>query len=284
MTKMDLHKELNELVKGFPLKYYIQVHHCFNHRVPPTWEKEETLLNDFHLVYIKSGSGTYFINGKAEALEKGKCLLLFPGTVFSGKQNPQNPQNFIPVRFGVYHLKTQQMIKPYPRDSFFSFFPKRSKFVQTLLEELFRLFTLERSQLGPTPVSSCGFLLWQLLTLIEEDQSSVEKVKPHYLKKIEMARQYIEANPTKPINVVELATIAELSEKQFTRYFKKVYSDTPYQYSLNVRLHYTKFLLESTGSSLDKISEVVGYSDQYSLSRQFKEFFGVNPSSIRKRV
>jgi transcriptional regulator GlxA family with amidase domain len=79
-----------------------------------------------------------------------------------------------------------------------------------------------------------------------------------------------------------LAQSASLSESGFRKLFKKAYGVTPKQYQQSCRMTEAKWLLRSSGKSIQGIAELIGFKNMHSFSTWFQQQEGKPPSEWRK--
>lgn len=84
-----------------------------------------------------------------------------------------------------------------------------------------------------------------------------------------------------PISSDELAQQLNVSKRQLERSFRKELDMTPQQFSLQLRLRYSLWLLAHSRRSVTQIGEESGFADTAHFSRQFRALFGVPPSTVR---
>lgn len=84
-----------------------------------------------------------------------------------------------------------------------------------------------------------------------------------------------------PLTVEQMATHVGLSAAHFSREFKRSMSVSPWGYIVAIRLKHARNLL-AEGNSVKVAARLSGFSDQFHLSRLFKQHYGVTPSSFRK--
>ena len=73
-----------------------------------------------------------------------------------------------------------------------------------------------------------------------------------------------------------------MSIKQLNRIMRKYYDLSVFEFLRKERIHKAKKLLTKTGVPLKEIARQVGYSDEFSLSKAFKQIEGVSPSQYRR--
>lgn len=95
---------------------------------------------------------------------------------------------------------------------------------------------------------------------------------------IKKAVDYIHTHFRKEtILISDLASLSAVSETYFRKLFKKVYSISPSQYIMNLRLEYASQLLQSQLYSVLQVSEQSGFNDVKYFSRIFKKHYGISP-------
>ena len=111
--------------------------------------------------------------------------------------------------------------------------------------------------------------------------ADVLTLKTEYnIKRIAATIQQLFAMPIIP--VIELASIACLSKKQFERLFKELVGTNPKEYARIVRFQKSLKLLQhySDGANQAQLACQCGYADQSHFIREFKQFSGYTPLSL----
>lgn len=75
-----------------------------------------------------------------------------------------------------------------------------------------------------------------------------------------------------------------ISDKYFRTMFKKIYSITPTQCLIEMRLNAAVDLLKEGNLSVRQIAEEVGFSDIYYFSKMFKQHFKDSPKNFLKQI
>ena len=86
-----------------------------------------------------------------------------------------------------------------------------------------------------------------------------------------------------PIEVSQLAELADLSISQLQREFSRLFGVSPSQYVREVRVGVARHLLKTTDNRLSAIASHCGFCDQSHFSRIFKTVTGITPLQYRKR-
>ncbi len=120
-----------------------------------------------------------------------------------------------------------------------------------------------------------------LLEQAELIPSKKKSIREELLKRLGVAKDYIDAHLSTKIHLENISKIATLSPYHFLRLFKSVYKITPHQYLIQERMKYAYYLLESSNISVEKICYKSGFENPSSFGRAFKSFFKKTPLSIR---
>ena len=102
-----------------------------------------------------------------------------------------------------------------------------------------------------------------------------------YHKAINQSIDYINGNLNEAIDLNKISEIANISEFHFHRIFKAYIGETVGSYISRLRLEKAAQKLHITNFTLTEIAERTGYQSQYSLSKAFKNHFGVTPTAFK---
>lgn len=97
------------------------------------------------------------------------------------------------------------------------------------------------------------------------------------------ARDLIDREYARPLDVPTLAAKALMSPAHFSREFKAAYGETPYAYLMTRRIERAMALLRS-GTSVTDACFAVGATSLGSFSSTFSEIVGESPSAYRGRA
>ena len=96
------------------------------------------------------------------------------------------------------------------------------------------------------------------------------------------ARDLIDRDYARPLDVPTMAAGALMSAAHFSRQFKAAYGETPYNYLMTRRIERAMALLRAGASVTDACMEV-GCTSLGSFSSRFTEIVGMTPSEYRAR-
>lgn len=92
---------------------------------------------------------------------------------------------------------------------------------------------------------------------------------------------YIEANYPSPLTLEALAARFGYSPNHVSRVFRAAYSLTPHRYLASVRIAKAHWLLTNTDAPVNRIAEMVGYTDASAFYRGFVRTYGLSPRAVR---
>ena len=102
------------------------------------------------------------------------------------------------------------------------------------------------------------------------------------LAQLRQARDLIDREYARPLDVPTMARHALMSPAHFSRQFRAAYGETPYRYLMTRRIERAMALLRAGASVTDACMEV-GCTSLGSFSSLFSELAGETPSAYRAR-
>ena len=103
------------------------------------------------------------------------------------------------------------------------------------------------------------------------------------LRLLRRARDQMDREYDRPLDVPALARTALMSTAHFSRRFREAYGETPYSYLMTRRIERAKALLRSGDVSVTEACFAVGCTSLGSFSSRFTEIVGETPSAYRAR-
>jgi len=272
-------ENLGKILELFPFNTHFKLHSCYNLSVPPSWMIKERSNEDLHMIFVKEGSGKYYLNNIEEPLKRGKIIFVSSNYPHSAIQDYQTHLSIIPVRFNIYDNLTNKVI-PLMTDPFcFSLTPNNIYKYEQLFELLFKYSCINHSTNRTVLINS---LICQLLCEIHNTLSYFNKYSIILNDpRIENVRAFINENPESRITIDEMALMVGLSPKYLTHLFKKQYLLTPKQYQTKIRIRYACSLLEKSDYTVKQLALELDYPDEYTFSKQFKQIMGYPPSKAK---
>ncbi|MFZ6799506.1 helix-turn-helix domain-containing protein [Undibacterium sp. Di24W] len=119
------------------------------------------------------------------------------------------------------------------------------------------------------------------LTGTSRDLGMPDQRHPVY-HRIAAAVRHIHTHYAENVQMAELEHITNLSVAQIERYFQKIFSLTPRQFMIKVKLDAATTMLADVSRSITDIAASCGYQDHSAFSRMFKATVGMTPSEYRE--
>src|SRR5262245_11597014 len=107
---------------------------------------------------------------------------------------------------------------------------------------------------------------------------SMAPLERHLLR----ARDLVDGHFAEPLDLRALAAAAHVSPRHFSRSFRRVFGETPYQYLLTRRLERARHLLRTTEMSVAEVCVSVGFTSVGSFTTTFSRHVGVSPTTYRQ--
>ncbi len=104
------------------------------------------------------------------------------------------------------------------------------------------------------------------------------------LAHLRRARDLIDREYARPLDVAELARAALMSTAHFSRQFRAAYGETPYAYLMTRRVERAKALLRRGDVSVSEVCTEVGCTSLGSFSARFAQLVGETPTAYRARA
>jgi len=103
------------------------------------------------------------------------------------------------------------------------------------------------------------------------------------LARLRRARDLMDREYARPLDVAELARTALMSTAHFARQFRAAYGETPYAYLMTRRIERAKTLLRCGDLSVTEVCLAVGCTSLGSFSARFTQVVGETPTAYRAR-
>lgn len=273
-----LHNSLNDIVDT---SKPIVVTSCGYYRVysrPTVSTERPNGRKDYQLLYIATGKGHFYFDGKERILTEGNMILYRP-------HEPQMYYYHASDKIEVYWVHftgrdVEAVLKKYGLPETENiFYTGTSPDYQCIYREMIQELQLCRANYEELLSLTLMRFFIMINRFIDEGKKSGSDIQ----NEIERATHYFNENYNKPINIDEYAASRHISTCWFIRSFKQILKVTPMQYILSLRMANAQSLLETTEDSISEIAEAVGYDNPLYFSRIFRKNIGVSPSEYRKR-
>lgn len=252
--------------------------------------------NFTELEIITSGSADHIVEGKVYNIKKGDVVVLMPSFVHE-LQNVHKLEHYnfkfdleklilletdIEKLSGFQSLFILEPFHKYQHDYISHMTLDDNQFakVKILCDLIYEEWNNQKD--GYKWVIKSYFLA--LLTYLGRNYSPKVAGSSPKINSIINTVSYIQENLSQKITVSKLASMACLSERQYTRIFKEIYGVPPIEYVINCRLTLACRMMKNTQKSILEISMNCGFVDKVYFCRLFKNRYNITPGQYRKML
>lgn len=205
--------------------------------------------------YIQDGKGIFRINDKEYSLSKNDMFIIPPNVETFYQADKNEPWKYIWIGFSVAGKLPTAL-------------PDTLK-----IPEAEPIFTDMKKCIAFKNGRSAYLCarIWDLFALIsDKEDSSIDYV--------DNALDCIHTEYMTNLTVEKIAARLNIDRTYFSTLFKEKTGISPKKYLTRHRMHTAAALLRNNSLSVSTIASYVGYSDVFTFSKRFKEYFGVSPS------
>lgn len=251
------------------------------HECEPGWEWSPT-CEDYEFWFVIAGTGSAVLNGASvHALGPGSLALLRPGDNAHFKQNPRDRLTVLYCHFEFVDRITGLSVV-LPEDHLPSQILK-VKQVGPIADALYRIVKRLRDRRALGRYSAGGQLM-ELLSEVYLQDAVLQGLEQGLDTRLQDAMERILERPAQRWTLDDVARFVGLSASQLSRLFVTQLGTTFRRFCVDARLDRACELLQHTVMNVSQIALVLGYSDQFLFSRQFRSKYGEPPSAYRHSV
>lgn len=231
-----------------------------------------TGFRDMHLIHIiKSGKGTFEINGKKYSLGPNDLFYMPPNALASYCSDSKDPWEYYYFAFnGSYSLELIQSTI-FKNNNYVGKIENCDTIINIIRTAAEDIMSKEFPQLY-----GCE-QLFKILPYIMIPKASETNTS----KYIEEAENYIKAHYHENISINKIAQHLNIDRSYFYRIFKDHFGISPMDYLINIRFQQARKLLSETNLSTNNIAKVVGYENYSPFYLMFQKKMGMTPQEFR---
>lgn len=231
------------------------------------------------LHFITNGKGTViYKNGDLIKLKTGDCFLLEPNSHATYQQDQKEPWSYFWIEINGEQIKKILKKIGLTKNNHFISIKNIEQIIQCF-EDIFNdnYYSINQNAETLRVVS----IIYRILNIISnehniETNDISSSKKEQQIKKI---IEYINNNyTTTDISIKKIADAFFFNQAYLTRIFKESTGMSPIKYIIMLRMRRAVELLEKRTFSISQIAYALGYKNQFYFSKEFKRFFGVQPS------
>ena len=226
--------------------------------------------------YVLKGEVTFKIHRRTHILYPGMILGHCPGVLHSSTSTPGNIFHGIFVVFAG--TDADDLMAKSTLTAAGTVRIENPGKIMFLMQSIFdeSMNKAEHSQ------QICSSLLRTVLLMAgsHKDAQNPSSAKATYLE----CKKFINENFSEIASISEMAHSCGWNSIYIARLFKRFSNLKPNEYLSRLKLNKAAALLGDTEHGIEDIALETGFSDRYTFSRKFKNFYGLSPNQYRKNM
>lgn len=237
--------------------------------------------DEYIIHFILSGHGVYSAGGSTYALNAGQMFLIYPDEPVIYCADKDDPWSYAWI--GFKGLKVNTILKNCGFSKNYLFLPvPAAEAYMGCFDELFEHTALNFS--NELYRQSILLKLFAILIdyhthLVLEDKHSQTNLSDNAY--VNLAIDYIDKMYMQNINVSDIADTIGITRSHLNCVFQNELNISTQKFLIEFRMHKAANYLAGTTMSVKEISNQVGYNDQLTFSKAFKNKFGMSPQNYR---
>ncbi|KKI92228.1 hypothetical protein WQ54_10415 [Bacillus sp. SA1-12] len=272
----------------FPLKVYMVDYVSGNAIINCHWHPE------MEFIYMEEGAAVFQIGEQSLTLNAGEALFIPSGQLHSAYPIDNTPFQLHAIVFHAdlitsnsYDTIQNQFIDFISSPNSFTpgIIQGEVQWMEKMLTSLKIIIQLFHRKEPVYELSIKAHLLLLIADMIKNNQrdykgkNQQDSVK---INRIKQVIQYIEQHYHEKLTIQELASIVQMSEGHFSRFFKAFVRMTPVEYMNTLRINKAAKLLRETDRRIIDVSMEVGFDNPSYFIKTFKQQKSCTPSEFRK--
>lgn len=250
---------------------------------PPGATFGPRVLTDYEFVWLLAGHAEYEIRTSSGAtkhdLPPHSILLCRPGVTDAFRWDPKQPTRHAFVHFDVEHLPAHL-----PRPATWPYVRALPAAESDVLRPVFRhLLTWYGKSIDPylQQLSLRHLLAAFVSGVIETHEAPRDRLPEPVERAMTLIYQRLDADPAAPILLADLVDAACVTANHLCRVFKKSTGRSPIETVWLAKLDRAASLVVHSNFSMKEIAAMFGFTDQFHLSKRFKQAYGLAPAHLR---
>ena len=263
---------------GESLLRSLSVYNVGYQKCEPGYQWGPGIRDHYCIHHIRSGKGTYVVEGEVYQLGKGDTFILYPGSEVRYFADESDPWEYAWVGFMGAEADAMVGATVFQREQPVVECNKiATEGIVTYLEEIDQVrgtnYKAETAMTGR---------LYLLLSIFIENKGQVEQKQGLQQMYVRRAKDYIASSYSYPITIEDVAAYAGISRSYLFRAFQTYQKQSPKEYLTAYRIRQACRLLKETQLSIAAVAYSVGFEDNLYFSKAFKKQMKVSPSQYRK--
>jgi AraC-like DNA-binding protein len=234
-------------------------------------------ISDFDILYTISGEYGLEIDGKEYTSKANSVCILPPGSLMKLQSHTYCRQFYC-------HFILTTLASPNNLTCRFENhqIPIKYKNLITYYKEAFTESMEQQVPLSSSVGLTIKLLILALIKANPDNPMFFSDTRNDIPDGIIRAIDYIHQHFEEQITIGQLAKYAGFNTSYFSRYFKAKMGTSPIDYISNYKIKFAQYLILNTDKSFKEIALTLGFPDQFTFSKKFKNICKMTPSEFRK--
>ena len=266
MNILSYHENLQRGTPDFPMEFFSISKNHPKYHMQSHWHK------DFELIRITNGTFHLILNESHFTLKKGQSAVI-PGGIIHGGEPENCTYECLVFSAGILYAvqKCRSLIKAYMQNPVI--YSENSD-----IDIIFDCFQRQSPGFELSVISR----LYAICGSIVENQPVTPIMPNEKLEKIKAAISMIEDNYSKKITLDDLASVCRMSPNYFSRFFKEITRQTPFEYIITYRIEAACEMLSGGAENITEVCYNCGFNDLSYFIHIFKKHKGMSPKTYAK--
>lgn len=268
MNNLSYYEKLQRGTPEFPLELYkIDLSH-------PRYEMQMHWHKDFEIIRVTKGVLELKLNESSLTLSENQSIFIPGGIIHSGNPKYCRYECLVFSPSILYNIKNcRSLIKTYMQEPVLY---QNNSNIDFVFEEM------QNKNLG-FELNVIGKLYLLAGDIVKRGESYA--VAPNEkIERIKSAMLMIEENYSSKITLEDLADSCRLSPNYFSKYFKEVVGQTPFEYITVYRIENACEMLLEENRSITDVCYSCGFNDLSYFIHVFKKYKGMSPKAYVKNI
>lgn len=247
--------------------------------LPNYFFKGNNVRQNYIIHYIQSGKGTFSVaNQHTVTLKAGDLFVLPKGIPCFYQADGQDPWSYFWIGFSG--VKIQTMLANSKLNNKYFLHQVQGSHTYKSLTELFKAAHHNSSLANDVLIESLIYkFFYHLITEYPEKVTAKNSDED-----LHVAVNYLEQNfANTSCTISSLCHDLYVSRSYLYNIFKNNLNISPLKFLTQLRMEKAKQLLSNSDYTVRQITNVVGYTDEFTFSKAFKRYTGLSPKYYRKK-
>lgn len=235
------------------------------------------VITYFSVHFVLKGEGMIIQGETKKHLKEGDLFCLFPNQTHQYTTDPNNPLELFWLAFDGKQA-TPLLNRIGLSQHSFIIDSLINNDIISVLDELSHHFTnnIKDDELNRLSII---YKLFYHISLQTKERNLTPVTTINWIQE---SKKYMDMHFADDITVKDVAKYAGIHRSHFTTSFVKEVGITPLQYLLTLKMNRASQMISEHSYTITEIAYSLGYSDLYSFSRAFKNYYKVSPKQYLK--